>query len=500
MKSLSMLAFDLGASNGRALLGQFDGNRLTVEELYRFANEPVRVVGSLYWDILRLYHEIQQGIRAAFGKTRQLDCLGIDSWGVDYGLLDREGRLLGNPYHYRDNRTRLGEERAFSKVSKRDIYFRTGISFEKFNTMFQLVAEKECGDALERAKSLLFISDFVGYFLTGEINTDSTMASTSQLVDVQTRMWSRELLAALGIPERIFPKIVTPGTMKGRISPLLDDSRAVGLPVVTVAGHDTASALAAVPLIASAGSTGGRNAAFLSSGTWSLMGVEVDEPIINEETFELNYSNEKTLGGYTLLRNIVGGWLIQECRQQWEEEEGRGLSYEEIALAAQEATPFLAFVDPNAAMFYSPGAMPAKIVAYCRKTGQAVPDSRGTIARCIYESLAMTYRKSFLEIEAILGRTLDTLYIIGGGANNAMLNQFTANALGRPVVCGPVEATAIGNLLTQALALGELEGLGQLREVVYRSFASTTYLPEDIGHWEQQYHRFTSLLESAKGE
>lgn len=500
MKSLSMIAFDLGASNGRALLGRFDGNRLTVEELYRFANEPVYVVGSLYWDILRLYHEVQQGIRAAFSRTRQLECLGIDSWGVDYGLLDGQGRLLANPYHYRDNRTRLGEERAFSKVSKRDIYYRTGISFEKFNTMFQLVAEKECGDALERAKTLLFISDLLGYFLTGEINTDSTMASTSQLVDVRTRMWSQELLTALGIPERVFPAIVAPGTIKGRIRPAVDESRAVGLPVVTVAGHDTASALAAVPVIVSAGGGCGTNAAFLSSGTWSLMGVEVDEPIINDQTFRLNYSNEKTLGGYTLLRNIVGGWLIQGCKQQWEEEDGRGLSYEEIAFAAQEAPPFLAFVDPNAAMFYSPGSMPAKIVAYCRETGQALPDTRGAIARCIYESLAMTYRKCFFEIEAILGKALDTLYIIGGGANNAMVNQFTANALGRPVVCGPVEATAIGNLLTQALALGELGGLAQLREVVYRSFASTTYLPKDIGHWEEQYHRFTSLLESAKEE
>lgn len=487
MKRLGMLAIDLGASNGRAILGRFDGRRLELEEIHRFANEPVNVAGHLYWDILRLYLETQRslGILAAKNQGR-IDSLGIDSWGVDYGLLDSRGLLIGNPHHYRDARTETEAGRAFGLVPKSEIYRETGIAFEKFNTLFQLMAEQEGGDALARAESLLFIPDLLGYFLTGEKGTDATLASTSQLVDAGGQCWSRRLLSALGLPEEIMPRIAVPGSVKGRISAACGAESAAGTPVITVAGHDTASALAAVP-------SRGNDTAFISSGTWSLMGVEVDRPVISERTFALNYSNEKAFGGYSLLRNIMGAWLIQECKRQWEEEDGRSIGYDELNEAARRANPLVSFVDPNNAAFYLPGNMPGKIAEYCRTTGQEIPAGRGAVARCIYESLALKYRQSFEELEAILGKDLRALHIIGGGSNNLMLNQFTANAIGVPVISGPVEATAIGNMLIQAIALGELDGLAQLRDVVRYSFATATFLPREVDLWEEGYNRFITI-------
>ncbi|MCE5256732.1 MAG: rhamnulokinase [Spirochaetaceae bacterium] len=490
MNGLGMLAIDLGASNGRAILGRFDGSRLELEEIHRFANEPVKVAGHLFWDILRLYHEIGTSVSILTSrKADGLDSLGIDSWGVDYGLLDSRGLLLGNPYHYRDARTEHESDRAFGLVPKRDIYFETGISFEKFNTLFQLLAENESGDALERAESLLFMPDLLAYFLTGEKGTDSTLASTSQLVDARKQCWSSSLLSALHIPAQIMPAIAAPGSPKGRISGNAGEGLGIaGLPVITVSGHDTASALAAVP-------SRGADTAFISSGTWSLMGVEVEKPIITEQTFTLNYSNEKCFGGYSLLRNIMGAWLIQECKRKWEDEEGRSISYDELNEAARQSQPLSSFIDPNSSMFYLPGDMPEKAAEYCRLTGQKIPRTKGEITRCIYESLALKYRQSFTELESILGRRLSALHIIGGGANNVMLNQFTANAIGKPVISGPVEATAIGNILVQAIALGELGGLSQLREVVRNSFTATTFVPGEPELWEEAYNRFIMITE-----
>lgn len=486
---LNLLAFDYGASSGRAMLGQFDGNRLGLSEMHRFANEPVMVGDSLYWDILRLFHEMKQGIlKAVAGGHKDIASIGIDTWGVDFGLLDSTGGLLGNPYHYRDSRTEGMIEEACRIVPGQEIYAATGIAFQVFNSLYQLFSMKfNKSPLLENASTMLFTPDLLRYFLTGEKSSEFTIASTSQMLDAHTRSWAGELLDKLGIPRNILTEIIDAGTVAGKLTPGVAGELGVGrVPVVAVAEHDTGSAVVSVPAVEG-------KYAYLSSGTWSLLGVESAVPVINDSAFKLNYTNE---GGYNrttrLLKNIMGLWIYQECKRTWDKS-GERVSFDELEEGAVNAEAFAAFIDPDDSSFFSPGRMPSKIQDYCRKTGQKVPETKPQIVRCIMESLAMTYRKAVEGLEKVVGYSLPVLHIVGGGCKNTLLSQFTANAIARPVIAGPVEATATGNLMAQLLALGEVKSLNEGRLIVRNSFPSVEYSPENKAGWDAAYERFLSI-------
>ncbi|NWG14038.1 MAG: rhamnulokinase [Acidobacteria bacterium] len=484
------LVFDLGAESGRAVLGSFDGNKLTLEEIHRFPNGPVQVLDTLYWDSLRLFAEIKRGISAAIrGKSGGVDTLGIDTWGVDFGLLDRRGELLGNPYHYRDRRSDGMLEEAFSRVPRREIFERTGIQFMQINTLYQLLAMAiQESPVLLNARTLLMMPDLFNYWLTGKAVSERTIASTSQCLDPTTGNWASDLVERLGIPARIFPEVVAPGTILGDVAGSVV-AETGSLPMRVVAGgcHDTASAVAAVPAQDS-------DYAYLSSGTWSLMGVEIPRPVINAKSLDYNFTNE---GGVCstirLLKNIMGLWLIQECRRAWAAE-GSPLTYEEIAHIASEAPAFAALVDPDHGEFLALGDMPARIRAFCLYSGQQPPGDIASTARSVFESLALKYRFVLERLEELVGRRLETIHIVGGGSQNRLLCQFTADATGRSVTAGPVEATAAGNALMQLMALGEIHSLQEGRELVRRSFTTELYEPRDTARWNEAYQRFTAIL------
>jgi len=465
------LAFDLGAESGRAMLGTLDAGRLAVEELHRFSNTPVRVFDALYWDTLRLWHEIQRGLAIA-GRERKLalDGIGIDTWGVDFALLGGDGALADNPRHYRDARTHGVMPKVFAIVPRAEVFAQTGIQFMQINSLYQFYALKLAGSpALARAHKLLFMPDLLNYWLTGVARAEVTIASTSQFYDPRRKAWATDLLERLGLPTHILPEIVAPGT---RLGPLLDSvAEAAGLGVVPVYAtgcHDTASAVAAVP-------AEGSNWCYISSGTWSLMGAELDQPIIDEQVLEQNLTNEIGVAGKVrFLKNIAGLWLLQECRRAWALE-GAEFTYDELVRLAGSAQPFRASIDPDA--FLEPGDMPRKIAERCRASGQTPPQTPGEFTRTILESLARRYRQVLESLETLAGRRFDAIHIVGGGSRNRLLNQLVANATGRTVIAGPSEATAIGNLLTQAIGAGELSGLAEAREVVRRSFAVEMYRP-----------------------
>jgi len=465
------LAFDLGAESGRAMLGTLDGGRLEIEELHRFANTPVRVFDALYWDTLRLWHEIQRGLAVA-GRERKLplDGIGIDTWGVDFALLGADGALADNPRHYRDARTEGMLEKVFEVVPRAEVFAETGIQFMRLNSLYQFYALKLAGSpALAAARTLLFMPDLFNYWLTGVARAELTIASTSQFYDPRKRTWAFELLERLGLPTGILPEIVPPGT---RLGPLLDSvAEAAGLgavPVYATGCHDTASAVAAVP-------AEGANWCYISSGTWSLMGAELEEPVINEHVLAENLTNEiGAAGKVRFLKNIAGLWLLQECRRAWALE-GHEYTYDELVRLAGEARPADAIIDPD--VFLEPGGMPHKIAAHCRARGHKPPETPGEFTRTILESLAERYRQVLESLESLAGRRFDVIHIVGGGSRNALLNQLVADATGRTVVAGPSEATAIGNVLIQAIGAGELAGLEEAREVVRRSFPVETYHP-----------------------
>ena len=490
MSTLNLIAFDLGASSGRGIAGRFDGRGLTIQEINRFVNEPVAPTGHLYWDVLKLYDEIRQGLlKYANAGAGAIASIAIDTWGVDYGLLDRYGQLIGNPFHYRDARTEGMFEAAFERMPREMIYQKTGTAFQIFNTLYQLLSLRlKFPEYLDRARTLLFMPDLLGYFLTGEKATEFTEATTSQLLDARTRTWSAELLDAMELPQDLFTQIDYPGTVRGTIRKELGEALGIGpVPFVAAATHDTASAVAAVP--ASSGSY-----AFLSSGTWSLMGVEVPTPIISEKTLRWNYTNEGCAGGgYRLLKNIMGLWIIQECKREWDRH-GAVHGFGELMEMGQAAASIQSFIDPDYELFFRPGGMPQRIAEFLKQTGQRVPDNKGEMIRCICESLALKYRWSMERLEQILGRKLDVLHIVGGGSQNKLLNQFTANAINKPVICGPTEATAIGNILIQAMALGAVKDQAEIRQVVKASFPTEDYLPMDTQTWEDAYGRFLQIL------
>ena len=492
------LALDLGAESGRGLLGRFDGERLTLDEVHRFPNGPVKMLDTLHWDAPRLFDEMKSALRKTVAAGAKLEAVGIDAWGVDFGLVGRGDVLLGNPVHYRDLRTDGMMEAAFERVSKERIYEITGLQFLPFNTIYQLLAMRRArSPILEAAETLLMMPDLFAWLFTGRRAGERTDASTTQLLDPRAGTWSDELCTALDLPRSILPELIEPGTIIGPLRASVAEELGIigSLSVIAPATHDTASAVAAVPARTSAAPGGPPDWCYLSSGTWSLLGVEVPRPVISASTRRDNFTNEAGVAGTTrLLKNIMGLWLVQECRRTWARL-GKDWSYEELVAAASTAPAFAALVDPDHASFLFPGDMPARLAAFCAKTGQAPPRDEGAFIRCALESLALKYRWAVGRLEATLGTTIKSVHVVGGGCRNALLCQFTADACGIPVYAGPIEATAAGNVLLQLMARGQIASLADARSVVARSFPVTIYEPRDAAAWDAAAGRFAGLLE-----
>ena len=483
-----VLAFDFGASSGRAIIGKFDGDKITLEEVHRFTNDPVEVQGTIYWDILRLFHEVKQGIIKA-KNAGGFDSIGVDTWGVDFGLIDEFGCLLENPIHYRDRRTKGILDEAFQLIPREELYAITGIQFMELNTVFQLLALKnKRPHILERADKMLFLPDLFTYMLTGKKVTEYSIATTSQMIDLKTRGWSETVLEKLGIPARLLNEIVPSGTVAAPLSKCVCDECAVEpVPVISVCGHDTQAALTAIP-------SSEKDFVFISSGTWSLFGTELDEPIVNEKAIKMNVTNE---GGYGysigFLKNIIGLWLIQESRRHWNRH-GNDYSYADLERLALEAEPFKCFINPDSPEFVPHGNIPERVREYCAKTGQAVPQSVGEIVRCIYESLAMKYRLTFENLMDCTGKEYSSIHVIGGGTKDTLLCQMTANSCDRKVLAGPIEATVLGNIVVQLLATGEIDSIAKAREIVARSEGVKEYLPTESAQWKAAYERALKVI------
>lgn len=488
MNRRRLLAFDLGASSGRAVLGAFDGERIELSEVHRFDNPMVEQNGLYYWDALGLYRQIKESFTKLRRQDGEADCFGIDTWGVDFGLIDQNGALLGNPRCYR-NGTAAEVEAVHALVPQRTLFAHTGIASMPFNTIYQLYTRvRESDPALQSAETLLFSPDLYGYFLTGEKATEYTIATTSMLYDGANRRWDYETMRALHIPSKLFTQIDRAGTLRGKLRETVAAELGVSrVPFAAVGTHDTASAVAAIP--------GEGSFAFCSSGTWSLFGVETDRPLINDVVFEANFSNEGTVqGGYRPLKNIMGQWIIQECRREWARQ-GTQYSWKEIDALAARAEPFAAIIDPDDAPFFSAGDMCGKIRRYCERTGQKPPETVGETARCAYESLALKYRWALEWLEKMKGERIDTLNITGGGIANRLMCQMTADVLDRRVVTGPAEGSAMGNALLQAIALGEIKDVAQGREIVRRSIETRVYEPRHTQAWEDAYGRLLRYME-----
>jgi rhamnulokinase len=489
------LAVDLGASSGRVMAGLFDGQRLTIEEGYRFENGGVAAGGRMYWDLLGQWSHVLKGLRAA-GKQYggRVASVGVDTWGVDFGLLGRGDELLGNPYHYRDRRTAGIFEQAFALVPKEEIYAETGLQFMEFNTLYQLLAMK-LGNSplLEQAKKFLMIPDLFHWLLTGVQANEFTDLSTTQFYNPKTRDIARGMLNKFGLPTDIFGPIAQPGTRLGKLtSAVAEETGLAGVETVLPGAHDTASAVMAAPAASKPGAR--PDWCYISSGTWSLMGVETPEPIISPRSYELNFTNEGGVGGSTrVLKNIAGLWLVQECRRNWRQA-GNEFGWEELTRRASETPPLISLVNPDDPRFVAPKEMPTAIRDYCRTTGQAVPASEGAVIRTALESLALRYRMVLGMLEELVGGRLETIHIVGGGSLNRLLCQMTADCCNRRVVAGPVEATAIGNLMVQLVSDGGVSSIADAREVVRRSFSAQEFTPQMPWPWDAAYERFQNLL------
>ena len=493
MQVSSIIAFDLGASSGRALLGRLNGGKIEVEEWHRFPNDPVQVGDRLHWDILRLYHEIKQGLLKAKHQDVTLTSIGIDSWAVDFGFIGRGGELLANPYHYRDRHTEGAMESLMARVPANVIFGRTGIQFLPFNTIFQLHALKMAhSPLLQQGSRLLMIPDLLRYFLTGQMHNEFTNATTTQLYNPIRDRWDSELLKVLDLPSSWFGGVpLKPGDQAGVLRASVCEELGIGpIPVIAVAEHDTGSAVVAVPAVE-------RSFAYLSCGTWSLMGTEVDKPVINETAQKLNFTNEGgAYGTFRLLKNIMGLWIVQECRREWERD-GHTYSFSELGRMAEQADAFQSFIEPDDETFLAPGDMPSRIADYCRKTGQQPPTTPGQIVRCIMESLALKYRYVLTVTERLSDQRFGGLHMVGGGIQNTQLCQWTANAIGKSVWAGPAEGSAIGNLAVQWIAQGAFADIGEARRAIRESFPVTTYEPEDRLAWSEAYDRFAALTKLA---
>jgi rhamnulokinase len=443
----------------------------------------------MHWDILRLLHEIKTGIWKASRQFGPIDCVGIDSWAVDFGLLDASGQLLGNPYHYRDPHTDGAMEQLCEELGKETIFAHSGIQFLPFNSIYQLAALKQAGStALSQADALLMIPELLRYFLTGRKLAEKTNASTTQLFNPVSRSWDQSLIGQLGLPGKLFQPAAEAGTLAGELSPDVCAELGVPpIPVAAVAEHDTASAVVAVP-------AQGASFAYLSCGTWSLLGTELPEPVLSGQALEWNFTNEGGIGGTTrLLKNIMGLWIVQECRRVWERQ-GSSHTFAELAALAAQAAPFRSFIDPDDTAFLNPDDMPAQVRSFCERSGQPVPLTEGETIRCVLESLALKYRFVLERTEQLAGRRFDGLHMVGGGIHNRLLCELTASAIGRPVWAGPAEGSAIGNLVVQYMALGRVQDLQQARDIVRESFPVETYEAGPTEEWEQTYRTFCRLL------
>jgi rhamnulokinase len=486
------LAFDLGAESGRAIVGEIHNGKLQLSEIHRFATQGIRVNGSWRWDIYRFFSELKKAMRIYVEKFGpELSTIGVDTWGVDFGLLDKRGKLIGIPYHYRDNRNEGTDQIIKQKIGHEKLYELTGIQLLTINTINQVISMKRDEDpALDIARELLFVGDLLHYFLTGKACAEYTIASISQLYNTTECKWSNEIFEAFDIPKKLQSKIVQAGEKIGCLRP--DLAKEVGLSVSTEiiapGVHDTASAFAAVP-------ASGENWAMISSGTWSVTGLEIDKPITTRECFEMNISNSGGVLGKTMfLKNVMGLWIIQSCKKVWNKAEP-DLDYSEIVIRARKAKPFAGMIDPDDSAFLNPEDAPMEVAGYLSKTKQTPVDSNdvGQIARIIFESLAYKYRYVFEKLAKATGKKIETLHITGGGCKNKMLNQFTSNTMGLEIIAGPIEATAAGNILMQAYGSGEIASLAELREVVKNSFEIETYQPVDTDIWNDQYKKYIEI-------
>ncbi|MBC8097198.1 MAG: rhamnulokinase [Akkermansiaceae bacterium] len=491
------LGVDIGAESGRVMAGLWDGQKIRLEELHRFPNGGVVMNDGLRWNVLGMWAEIQNGLGLAAKKYgKAVISVGVDTWGVDYVLLSKSGEMLGLPFHYRDNRTRGMFQRAFAKVPREEIFNSTGLQFMEINTLYQLLAlQKNSPELLNAAETLLMMPDYLHFCLSGTRASEFTIATTSQCVNPRKRVWDAEMLQKFGLPGKIFPELVPPGSRLGTLRAGLAERTGLGrINVVAPAAHDTGSAVVGVP----SQFTGKGNWAYLSSGTWSLLGVEVQDALLSPRVLALNFTNEGGIDGtYRLLKNIMGLWLIQQCRRSFAEN-GNDLSYEQLAQLASEAPAFRSFVDPDDSRFLNPPDMPKAIQDFCRETNQPVPETEGQFARCVFESLALTYAAVLDGLEELTGNKIDVLHIVGGGSRNKWLNTFTANAANRTVVTGPVEATVLGNLLVQARSHGEIRSLADIRSVVRASSEVIQIEPTQAATWQEARGRFTELRRATK--
>jgi rhamnulokinase len=489
------LGIDLGAESGRVIAGVWNGKTIKLVELHRFPNGPVMLADSLRWDVMRLWGEIQNGLAIAAQKYgKSIVSMGADTWGVDYVLLNKRGEMLGQPYAYRDARTNGVIERTLKKVSRKEIFARSGLQFMQFNTLFQLIAHKQQSpETLEAADVLLLTPDFIHWALCGSRVVEFTNGSTTQCMHPTKRNWSLDLLKKLGIPTHIFPKVVPPGTQLGSLRPSVAERTGLGLVnVVAPPTHDTASAVAGVPTA----NTGRADWAYISSGTWSLMGVEVRKASLSDRTLEFNMTNEGGLDGtYRLLKNIMGLWLVQRCKRAFDAK-GRQYGYGELEALAAKAKPLRSIVNPDDSRFLNPPDMPKAIQDFCRETGQPIPGTEGELVRCALESLALRYRQVLGWLEELTGNRIEVIHIVGGGSRNHTLNQFAADACQRPVIAGPVEATASGNVLVQVRSSGELSSLSEMRSVIRKSSEVRTFDPKTNPAWENATARFTEFAKA----
>lgn len=481
----SFLAFDLGAESGRGVLGRFDGERIKLEELHRFPNGGVRVLDSLHWDVLRLWDEMKHTLSICARRKLKLKTIGIDTWGVDFALIGKDNSLLGLPYHYRDSRTDGMLNEAFARLPREEIFERSGGQFIQINTLYQLLSMViHESPLLKVTETFLMIPDLFNFWLTGRKACEFTNATTTQFYDPRQRCWAKEIYNAFDLPFHILPEVVAPGTQLGSLLPSVCDESGLEETLVIAPGcHDTASAVAAVP-------ARDENWAYISSGTWSLMGIEVADPIVSDRVLNLNFTNEGGVADtFRFLKNIMGLWLLQECRRTWARS-GREMSYDQLMRLAVDAQSFTSLIEPDDETFLSAGDMPSRIIDYCKRTEQKSPRDEGEIVRCILESLALKYRWVSEKLELVAEKSIDVIHIVGGGAQNRMLCQFTADATGVPVVAGPTEATAVGNIMVQAIATRLIDSISDAREIISKSFELKTYEPRDSEQWDHAYERF----------
>ena len=484
----NVLAIDFGASSGRAVIGSFDGTVIKLTEIHRFSNDPVILGKTMYWDFLRLFHEIKQSLIKS-KEYGEIDSIAIDTWGVDFGLIDKSGRLLENPVHYRDSRTAGTSDYSKRFIDHNRLYEKTGIQIMEINTAFQLLSIiRDRSELLDRADKMLMMPDLFAYFLTGECRSEFTEATTTQLIDQKTRGWNIRLIEALGLPKRIFAPLIQPGERYGMLKQeLADELRIEPVPVYACASHDTASAVLAVP-------TQEEKFAFLSCGTWTLFGTELRRPVVTEQALNMGLTNEGGCGGTTtLLKNIMGLWLIQETRRWYNSTRCAGYSFADLESMARGAAPFQSFIDPAAPEFALPDDMPPKIQEYCRRTDQPVPKEPGEIMRCIYQSLACEFALTLREMTALTGLEYGRIHMIGGGTKDKLLCQLTADAAGIPAVAGPTEATALGNGISTLIALGEIPDIAEARRIITQSGLTQEFLPQEHDMWSEQLERYRKL-------